>query len=195
MLLIKFFIYLIKKHMTKIEYIAKYGEDAYKKHLEYSKQHYQNNKEKRIEQMKQWYFDNKDEKLEYTKQYYNDNKEKHSKSVKQWIQTNKDKNLENQKKYRNETQKGRAIFLLKGYKRSDKKANRGECTLTTDWIVNNIFTSKCVFCGESDWHKLGCDRIDNSLPHTPDNVQCCCGECNVKKHTYTNEEYINKITN
>ena len=75
-------------------------------------------------------------------------------------------------------------------KREDKKRNRGKCTLTAQWIMDYIFTKKCVYCGESDWKKLGCDRIDNSKPHTEDNVVCCCGECNTKRGTKEFEEFL-----
>lgn len=78
------------------------------------------------------------------------------------------------------TKNGRAHNLLCSYRQNDKKYNRGECTLTAEWIVENIFTKSCAHCGESDWHKIGCNRIDDSKPHTPDNVEPCCLSCNDK---------------
>lgn len=80
----------------------------------------------------------------------------------------------------NKTPKGRAIYLLNRYKSSDKEHNRGESDLTAQWIVDNIFTKSCVHCGETDWTKIGCNRLDNSKPHTIDNVEPCCGKCNRK---------------
>ena len=50
--------------------------------------------------------------------------------------------------------------------------------LNKEWIVQRILNSKCEYCGEEDWNKLGCDRIDNSKPHTKDNVLCACVRCN-----------------
>ncbi len=90
---------------------------------------------------------------------------------------NKKKMLAQNKQYR-ETQIGRANRLIICYKFVDKKYNRGECTLTAKWITENIFTKHCAHCGETDWHKIGCNRIDNNLPHTPDNVEPCCMKCN-----------------
>lgn len=88
------------------------------------------------------------------------------------------------------TYSGRALSLLHGYTKSDIKHNRGECTLTKDWIIDNIFSGqKCVYCGEDDWLKLGCDRIDNSKPHTPDNVVCCCKECNNERQKQVFKEF------
>lgn len=73
---------------------------------------------------------------------------------------------------------GRAHDLLGTYRVEDRKRGRGECTLTAQWIVDNIFTKPCVHCGETDWRKIGCNRLDNSKPHTEDNVEPCCMKCN-----------------
>lgn len=109
---------------------------------------------------------------------------------KQYYQDNKDVITEQQKQYR-QTPMGRTLNLIAAYRREDKKYNRGECTLTTQWMVDNIFSGqKCIFCGEHDWKKLGCDRIDNSKPHTPDNVNPCCEECNIKRGRKTFEEFL-----
>ena len=91
---------------------------------------------------------------------------------------NKAKRDEYRVKYRS-TQFGRANSLLYGYRREDKKRNRGECTLTEDFIIENIFSKPCAHCGESDWRKIGCNRLDNNLPHTPENVEPCCMKCNI----------------
>lgn len=88
---------------------------------------------------------------------------------------------------------GRAKYMVDNYKRLDKKYNRGKCTLTPEWIVENIFNQPCHYCGETDWHKLGCDRIYNDLPHTPENVVCCCAACNYKKHRTPYDEYMRRI--
>lgn len=100
------------------------------------------------------------------------------------------------KKKNNEYQKrkikgcyGRAYLLSKNYEQMDKNANRGECTITPDWIIGNIFTSKCYWCGETDWRQLGCDRIDNTKSHTPDNVICSCSKCNVERGRHSFDWY------
>lgn len=79
----------------------------------------------------------------------------------------------------NSTPYGRATNLLTTYRQSDRKYNRGECTIDAQWIVDNVFSGQCChYCGETDWTKLGVNRIDNSKPHTPDNCEPCCGRCN-----------------
>lgn len=118
---------------------------------------------------------------EYHAEYYQNNKEKIA-----------EQKAEYQVEYRS-TPKGRAGSLLSIYKQSDKRYNRGECTLTADWIVENIFSQPCHYCGETDWKELGCDRIDNNLPHTPDNVVSCCTECNRKRGTTPYDEYMRLI--
>lgn len=118
---------------------------------------------------------------EYQAEYYQNNKEKIA-----------EQKAEYQAEYRS-TPKGRAGSLLSIYKQSDKRYNRGECTLTADWIVENIFSQYCHYCGETDWKELGCDRIDNNLPHTPDNVVPCCCECNKKRGTTPYDEYMKMI--
>lgn len=72
----------------------------------------------------------------------------------------------------------RARCLLSSYNTEDAKYSRGKGNLTAQWIVENIFSKSCVHCGETDWHKLGCNRLDNLKPHTMDNVEPCCYHCN-----------------
>ena len=177
---------------AKRESMRKWREKNAERIKQYNKQYHQDNREKIAEQHKQWYQNNP----EYNKQYYQDNKDKEVERIKKYHQKNREKILEYNKQYSKQyykTPMGRALYMTNAYKQEDKKHNRGECTLTAQWIVDNIFSSKCVYCGESDWKKLGCDRIDNSLPHTLDNVVCCCGECNKKRGTKPFEEFLNEI--
>lgn len=125
------------------------------------------------------------------KKIYTDEESKQRK--KRWAEKNKEKVLSSNRRYNHyirSTKKGRARNLLDGYNHCDKKYNRGKCTLTAQWIIENIFNGqKCVYCGEDDWTKLGCDRKNNDLPHTPENVVCCCKSCNKKKGTKSYEEF------
>ena len=88
---------------------------------------------------------------------------------------------ERRRKWRN-TPYGRATYLLTNYRNMDilNGFNKDSCDLTVKWIMDNIFSKPCAHCGESDWHKIGCNRLDNSKPHTMDNVEPCCMECNVE---------------
>lgn len=86
------------------------------------------------------------------------------------------------------TKEGRAYFLINAHKQEDKKYYRGDCDLTVPWFIENIFT-KCIYCGETDWKKLGCDRIDNSKAHTIENVVPCCLDCNNKRQKKPFEQF------
>ena len=70
---------------------------------------------------------------------------------------------EYQKEY-SKTQMGRAQRQYQQYKRMDKR-NGFDDVIDFDakWIVDNIYTKPCAHCGETDWHKLGCKRLDNSV--------------------------------
>lgn len=83
------------------------------------------------------------------------------------------------KKWRN-TPYGRAKTLLHRYNQKDVEYGRGKGDLTAQWIIENIFSKPCVHCGIEGWKIIGCNRIDNSKPHTKDNVEPCCKDCNNK---------------
>lgn len=149
---------------------------------------YQNNKEKVLSQHAEWREKNpeynknwkekhKDEMVEYNSNYY----KSHKNEMSEWST-----------EYHS-TQKGRAVNLASNYRYVDKKYNREECTLTPEWIVEHIFNQPCHYCGESDWTKIGCDRLDNTKAHTPDNVVPCCLECNLKRNHKTYDEFMRLI--
>lgn len=79
--------------------------------------------------------------------------------------------------------KGRASTLLEAHKKEDKLNGRiGEIIppnyINQQWIIENIFTKPCAHCGKTGWQAIGCNRLDNSKPHTIDNVEPCCSKCN-----------------
>lgn len=109
---------------------------------------------------------------------------------------NREYYLKNKKKWaynRANTQNGRATRLLCCYNYEDKKYGRGHGDLTPKWIVDNIFSKSCSHCGETDWRKIGCNRLDNSKPHTKDNVEPCCWECNTKLSADSKNKPIDQI--
>lgn len=125
-------------------------------------------KQQHREANKKYYRKNKEKILSYSQTHYKENKEKHQKAVNE---------------YRKEWYKtpiGRASNLVSAYNGTDKIHNRGKGDLTAEWIVENIFSKPCVYCGETDWRKIGCNRLDNTKPHSKDNVEPCCRDCNLK---------------
>lgn len=75
----------------------------------------------------------------------------------------------------------KAIKMINQYKIKDKKQTPNSlCDITPEWMIDNIFKQPCVYCG--DTYRIGCDRIDNSIGHTMDNVVPCCYECNCARN-------------
>lgn len=162
---------------------------------------------KHKEDIKRYHLEHKEEIAAYQKQYRKDNKDKLVAQKKEYQKTNAKKIAERKKKYQQEhkehissyqkeyskTEMGRALRLIWKYQQNDKKYDRGECTINAKWIVDNIFSKPCHYCGKEGWKIIGCDRKDSSLPHTPDNCVPCCRECNRKKGTMPYDEYIKKL--
>lgn len=82
----------------------------------------------------------------------------------------------------------KASKMISSYKCKDKRLGFKEvCDIDTDWMIENILTKPCVYCGDNK--RVGCDRIDNSKGHTKDNVVPCCIECNhARNNNFTHEE-------
>lgn len=163
---------MARQKLTDAERKAKMAEYylTHKKEIaEQRKEYYQVHKEERAK----YYQAHKEERAKYRQEH----KAKIAEQKKEYYQAHKEERAEYDKQYC-KTPMGRALNLVSGYKRSDKKYNRGECTLTAQWVVDNIFTKPCAHCGITGWDVIGCNRLDNSLPHTENNVEPCCALCN-----------------
>ena len=82
----------------------------------------------------------------------------------------------------------KASKMISTYKLNDKKMGFEKiCDIDIDWMINNIITQKCIYCG--DERRVGCDRIDNNKGHTKDNVVPCCYDCNcARNNNFSYEE-------
>ncbi len=194
------------RYIKKADYIAKYGEEAWNAKAEKRREYFKQYNDKRKEYLKQYKEANRDRIAEYNKQYYEGNKERIAErhkqyneankeriaeQNKQYCEANKERLAEQLKQYRN-TQFGRANYLKNVYIQKDKqKGFSTDQNIDEDWIIENIFDSQCIYCGDSDWTHLGADRIDNSKPHTPDNCVCACRLCNIdRKDRYSVQDFI-----
>ena len=164
-----------KKYFTEEE--RKEAKKAYDR--KYQAKYYQEHKAEIIEKTAKYRKDHKDEIAERKAEYYQNHKAEIAEYNAKYNQEHKDEKAEYDAK-RYSTKEGRASNLIRKHKLEDKKRGRGDIDLTVPWFVRNIYT-KCIYCGETDWKKLGCDRIDNSLPHTMENVVPCCVDCNKKR--------------
>lgn len=83
--------------------------------------------------------------------------------------------------------RAKASKMISAYKHKDKKMGFSNCNISIEWMINNIITQKCIYCGDDK--RIGCDRIDNNKGHTTDNVVPCCYECNIARgNNFTYEE-------
>ena len=163
--------------MTKNEYIEKYGIEKYEAKLRYYAEYRKKNKSKLKNYFKtRWETVKNDVNLQRKVKYQNDEEYRNMMKTK-----SKEYQHTHRGKSRRTTPEQRAKRLLADYKIDDKNKNR-QFNLTFDWIMSNIFGGQsCVYCGETSWNLLGCDRIDNNKGHTTDNCVCSCGKCNVKR--------------
>lgn len=76
--------------------------------------------------------------------------------------------------------RAKASKMISSYKNKDIKNGTDICNIDIDWMIDNILSQKCVYCGDDQ--RIGCDRIDNSKGHTKDNVVPCCIECNTARN-------------
>lgn len=76
--------------------------------------------------------------------------------------------------------RAKASKMISSYKNKDAKNGVSMCDIDIDWMIENILSQKCVYCGDDQ--RIGCDRIDNSKGHTKDNVVPCCIECNTARN-------------
>lgn len=125
-------------------------------------------KERRKITQKKYYEKNKEKILLYSQTHYRENKEAHQERVNNYRKNWCYKPI------------GRASSLLSAYNQADMLYNRGKGDLTAKWIVENIFSKPCAHCGKEGWKIIGCNRLDNTKPHSKDNVEPCCRDCNLK---------------
>ena len=126
---------------------------------------------------KQYYAEHKEEISTKNRERYQKQRENILKNATQYREKHRNELKIKSKEYR-ETEYGRAYTLLRAYNKADERHHRGKGDLTVKWIVENIFTKPCAHCGKTGWKVIGCNRLDNSKPHTVDNVEPCCWECN-----------------
>ena len=185
--------------ITKERYIELHGEEAWEKRrqerIEYNKKWREEHPDYAKQKGKEWRKNNYEKATEYDKQYreshrekqherdhkrYRDNPEKEKQRRREYYTNNKEKTLETNHRY-SKSKEGRATKLCLNYLRDDNNMGREGFNLERNWVVDHIFNSSCIYCDDSNWKHLGCDRIDNDLPHTPDNVVCSCGICNIER--------------
>lgn len=183
------------------EHAHKYYREHAEERCEKARVYYHKNKEKYKEYDLKWREKNAERVKELSRLKYEKRKndpeykertrqynKKHPEYAKRQLQYRKDK-YHNDPAYR-------GCLKFYGYKRFDREKNlvpvdSSEYPTRDEYV--RLFMQPCVFCGESDWHKIGLDRIDNSLGHVRGNLQPCCWSCNSKKKNMSIDEFRQKI--
>lgn len=193
------------------EYNRRYYQANKERIKKKSSEYYKNNRDSVLERVKEYSLKNKDKISEYQAKYTKEHKEdrreylkiyneKNSEMLKkknhEYALAHKEEKAAYDKEYRKKrppvSPQERANKLYHNYKRNDSFYNREGFDLSREWIVGKIFNSPCIYCGDTNWRHLGCDRIDNSKPHTPENCVCSCGICNIERQgkNMSVEEFI-----
>lgn len=133
---------------------------------------------------------------QHNKQFRIDNPTYMKDYNKQYSINNTEYEIERRKRYYG-TINGYCHRLLHNYIVADKKQGRIVDELPSNYVTLEFLTKAiqqaCFYnCGETDWHNMGIDRLDNSKPHTIDNVVPCCTKCNRERGTIPFEEFCSK---
>lgn len=130
----------------------------------------------------------------YMKKYRQEHKEKWNENCREYQRRHRAEQRKRMNDY-HETKKGRATNLLNSYVQADLERRGVRPNLTQDDIMRKCFEPgcKCVYCGETDWHLLGLDRIDNELPHDNTNTICSCRNCNTKRYVKNFGIYLTEL--
>ena len=177
-----------RTHNSNKKYYESHKEEFLKKQKEYREK----NKEKRSEYAKEYRLKNADN----IKAYKDEHKDETKEYNRQYYLKHREEIIAHKTEYNNtyvKTQMGRAQKQFQQYKFMDKRNGFGKVIdFDAKWIVENIYTKKCAHCDETDWHKLGCNRLDNTKPHTKDNVEPCCFHCNCVLNGIESVEQLRK---
>lgn len=166
------------------------------------KQYYTVNREHELERNKQYRVDNIEARKQYDKQYRADNAEAIKEKNKQWRADNVEHIKQYSKQYHKQlysTIEGYARVIRNTNLREDRK--HGRCGKDEDPLPSieeyiELLQQPDFYDGKQyHWSEMGIDRIDNSKPHTIDNVVPCTTEHNRQRHTKTFEEFRNYIHN
>ena len=194
------FYYVKKKYNSRVYYkpsyvckkcniarTAKWGKNNPEKYKKQKQRYYKKHSKKIIAKNSKWAKDNPDKRKEISTRYLKKNRNRLNKKNKQW----KKDNPEISRKQSN-------------LRRSRKKNIHTEDLPAYEEILKTQF-NLCSICGRSEdkipVHGLGYKwSLDHKIPitregssHTIDNIQVLCWECNSRKHTKTNDEFIKHI--
>lgn len=163
------------------------------KKAEYDRLRRESNKEQEKIRHKKYYEDNKTKILETNKNWRENNKG----YFKLWREKNPDYTKEKKKEWYT-TIEGYAYSIRHSNLQNDRKY--GRCGEDEDplppleYYIQEFSKGTDYYDGKQyPFNELGFDRIDNSKPHTIDNIVCCTTEHNKQRHNMSFEEFKQKM--
>lgn len=182
-------------------------EERKKRNRERCKRYYAANRDKELEQQKQYYAEHAEARKQYNKQYYVDNAD----AIKQYYQANKEEIAEYRKQWRAENKENIAEYnkqykkqyraTIEGYARqiryhnlqTDRKYGRigaeEDPLPTIEQYIELLQQLDYYDKKQYPFNEMGLDRIDNTKPHTLDNVVPCSTKNNKRRQKMNFEEF------
>ena len=143
----------------------------------YNAEWYQTHRDSELKRAAEWRAKNPT----YDAEYYQANKEKNA----EYYQSNKEKKAAYNADY-SDPQKNPmnwAKRMVNGYRHMDRERfGYDSKTITAEWFLEHIAYQPCAHCGKQGIGLIGCNRLDNTKPHTIDNVEPCCQSCNFSQN-------------
>lgn len=177
-------------------YCKECNKQYYNDNSEYFKQYRKQYIIDNSEYHKQWYRNNIDHVKEYMKEYTKANSE----HIKEYIKANSEHIKQHRKQYykqRYSTLEGYALIVRLNNLRNDRKYGRcgkDEDPLPTIEQYIELLQQPDFYDGKQyHWSEMGLDRIDNSKPHTIDNVVPTTTEHNRQRGRKSFEEFCELI--
>lgn len=161
---------------------------------QYSKQYYTEHADERKQYSKQYNAEHADERKQYKKQWYAENRAEQIEKNKQW----RADNSEYFKQYY-ATIEVYARHIRWNNLQADRKYGRcgkDEDPLPTIDEYIELLQQPDYYDGKQyPFNEMGLDRIDNSKPHTIDNVVPCSTKNNVRRQKMSFEEFCEVMKN
>lgn len=163
---------------------------------ECKKQHNKQYRAEHVEYFKQWYAEHAEAKKQYSKQWRDNNAEARKQYMKQYKAEHADAIKQYFKQYR-ATIEGYARQIRINNLQADRKYGRcgkDEDPLPTIEEYIHLLSQPDYYDGKQyHWTEMGLDRIDNSKPHTIDNVIPCSTKNNRQRGRKSFEEFCELI--
>ena len=167
---------------------AEWHDHNKEKKAAYDAEYYQSNKEKIAAYNAEWRAKNPT----YNAEWYQTHRDSELKRAAEWraknptydaeyYQSNKEKKADYSDPQKNPM--NWAKRMVANYRQMDRERfGYDSKTITAEWFLEHIAYQPCAHCGKQGIGLIGCNRLDNTKPHTIDNVEPCCQSCNFSQN-------------